>query len=321
MNVPAKIPRMTNKKISANIIFKKFNCFCCLKEVEKFLFKFHKMKKSVGFLLIFLFVFLIFSFSFVSAGWFSDFLKKFLGSSYPREGCTDSDGGRYMYMERGVVNFEGNVYNDTCYGPTLQEFYCGNDGRVNSDEINCLIELDLAGCSDGACVNKTCNDSDGGLNWHEKGIADGRFNGIGAYYEDVCLLKNKTGVNSWEYVEVFECSGENCTLQEGFCNGTEVSNIAHECNWSSGEVCREGACVFEESCTDSDGGNQPFVYGFAEGIDREGLYYNAPDRCLTGCCNFLREQTCNGTRRASVYINCSEFGENNTCIDGACVHQ
>ncbi len=91
----------------------------------------------------------------------------------------------------------------------------------------------------------SCRDSDSnatfptGINYYQQGLADNRVNGIGSYYEDRCLLKNQTGPRSWQYVKVPECFGANCNLQEGYCSGNSVSNIAYKCPYG----CEEGQCM------------------------------------------------------------------------------
>ncbi|VVC00308.1 Uncharacterised protein [uncultured archaeon] len=83
-----------------------------------------------------------------------------------------------------------------------------------------------------------CTDSDGGLDFYTKGIADDRVKGIGSWYVDVCLLKVETAPRNWAYTRVDECSGPLCNLQEGYCNGGKTSNIAFYCELG----CSKGAC-------------------------------------------------------------------------------
>src|SRR3989338_349261 len=103
-------------------------------------------------------------------------------------------------------------------------------------------------------IGPICNDSDSnstypnGLNYYKKGLADGRVNGIGSWYEDICLYLNQTGPRSWQYVRVDGCSGSNCNLQEGYCSGTSVTNIAYKCPYG----CTGAACA--PRCVDNDNG-------------------------------------------------------------------
>lgn len=71
-----------------------------------------------------------------------------------------------------------------------------------------------------------CTDSDGGLDYDVKGLTE---RGTDSFL-DRCLLNGE---------EVYECEGEDCVLEEGHCDGAQVSTIEHSC---FGDVCRDGAC-------------------------------------------------------------------------------
>ena len=86
-----------------------------------------------------------------------------------------------------------------------------------------------------------CRDSDHGLKFYLKGDADNRDgNGIGSYYADTCLAIVQDTPNSSHYQEVTQCSGSACVLQEAYCNGAEVTNIAHYC----ANGCVQGRCYY-----------------------------------------------------------------------------
>jgi len=88
-------------------------------------------------------------------------------------------------------------------------------------------------------IKAECSDSDGGKEYYIKGMADNRKNSIGSYWQDKCLSKDQIGEREWKYNEVYECTGNNCNLQEGYCDGDNVKNIAYKCP----NGCRNGACV------------------------------------------------------------------------------
>ena len=85
-----------------------------------------------------------------------------------------------------------------------------------------------------------CVDPDAGLNYFLSSLTENRINGEGSYYQDKCLLIEKTDEpNNFIYNEVGSCSGKFCVLQEGYCSGREVKNIAHDCE----NGCLNGACL------------------------------------------------------------------------------
>ena len=84
-----------------------------------------------------------------------------------------------------------------------------------------------------------CSDSDGGLDIYNRGLTDNRVNGIGSYNQDTCLSLDKVGTRLWKYNAVYSCSGSNCYIQEGYCNGKEVTNKTVRCV----NGCYNGACV------------------------------------------------------------------------------
>ena len=83
--------------------------------------------------------------------------------------CTDSDGG-YDYFTKGTVTIGNESRDDHCIGSNslLENACCPGGGFCAHGGITCEH-----GCVDGACVveseNITCTDSDGGLDYYEKG--------------------------------------------------------------------------------------------------------------------------------------------------------
>jgi len=134
-----------------------------------------------------------------------------LSSCYNRTlTCTDYDGNNFY--EASNVTFGSS----TCYGSscgtgsgcsggagnspdsclnqtTLQEKICNSTKGVESVLYNCASEGKV--CQDGRCVAQvTCNDSDGGLDYYEKGITNWTdslgerhfaTDSCGAYFDDV----------------------------------------------------------------------------------------------------------------------------------------
>jgi len=145
-------------------------------------------------------------------------------------GCEDSDGG-LNYDEPGIVVYtykwgrkiRKNEYTDRCYkgGKYIKEFYCKND-RSRYELYSCP-----EGCKDGACIKlvMNCTDSDGGLNYAEKGK-------LKAYVDD-------KGWVGWFDFEDY-CSGD--LLYEYTCNnfqaGEKPKPIEKFCRYG----CENGAC-------------------------------------------------------------------------------
>jgi len=140
-------------------------------------------------------------------------------------GCTHKLSGRIVLESKAykAINISKSA------GYTLNRNTCAK-GSGSSDL--CASE----------CVSAKCSDSDGGKSYYDKGIADSRLNGIGSYFEDVCLSKDQINSSAWQYNEVEACSGDNCYLQEGLCKDDSVSNIAYSCQ----NGCENGMCFYQK---------------------------------------------------------------------------
>lgn len=121
-----------------------------------------------------------------------------------------------------------------------------------------------------------CKDSDGGKNLFNKGLADNRVNGLGSWYDDTCLelvLEDKQN-KVWKYKSVDSCSGTNCNLQEGFCDGKEVSNYAAKCDFG----CKNGACLQKTSSEkDSQGTSESVTCVFKGATTEQRCYFAGSD--------------------------------------------
>jgi len=79
--------------------------------------------------------------------------------------CSDNDVGDYENVTSSSANDSlGNVIEDSCDGDTLKEAVCV-EGEVDTVDYECEF-----GCEEGRCLGESsCEDSDGGLNYFEKG--------------------------------------------------------------------------------------------------------------------------------------------------------
>ncbi len=93
-----------------------------------------------------------------------------------------------------------------------------------------LITLsNLAQAQNNTTTSSSCTDSDGGDNIYVAGLTDGRVNGIGSYFNDVCVT-SQGGAG---------CSGSTCTaVAEGLCDANGVTNQLRQCP----NLCSNGQC-------------------------------------------------------------------------------
>ncbi len=226
--------------------------------------------------------------------------------------CDDSDGDNKIV--RGTTTgrqTDGTDYSstDSCNGTcSVNEYLCpGGTSSVRSCDAG-------THCQDGACVaggsgcgsgssSPSCTDSDGGDNPSVVGTVSG-VNADGSTY------------SSGDSCDIGDCS-----VIEGYCRGTDRNGTSHPCG--SGHHCVSGACVTGSttdcsatpSCTDSDGGDNPLVFGSVSGINADGSRFYQSDGCLGGGCSVF-EWHCAGTDRTERYDAC---GPGHHCVEGACV--
>jgi hypothetical protein len=154
--------------------------------------------------------------------------------------CTDSDGGYNKDIKgttvgqfyHNTLNTTVGTYTDYCYNNFMGviEYYCSVDGDnkvVRSGSQNCSN-----GCLDGACISKTnttysCTDSDGGLNYYERGYVE---------------VKNSSG-------SVISSDWDDCNEEEFFCYSNGSAGIVGG-DWNCPNGCSDGACIneFPQDC-------------------------------------------------------------------------
>jgi len=204
---------------------------------------------------------------------------------YSGTDCTDSDGGVDRY-DKGTVISDGDYDIDYCIdSDTLREYYCGTGGDAFSLDLDCPEDYS---CEDGECVyNPTddCSDTDGGQDIYEAGTVTEDS----LPYTDYCYDINTV----WEY----------------YCMGDSAQVVQKEC--PTDYECVSGECVYSpaETCSDTDGGNYPYVKGT---VTKSGTAYT--DYCNTG--SSVREYYCTGTDVYSTVFACPSGYE---CSDGTCV--
>lgn len=213
--------------------------------------------------------------------------------------CADTDGGQNFFIKGNIYgNTSNNSYYETwdaCVSyVSVNERYC--TGRNPLSIVKNCQTLGNYICTDGRCVvnqtNQTCADTDG-LDYNVKGKVYGAANGIP--YE------------TWDYCY------STYQVSEWICNGNIPSNLPP---FSCSQNCQDGKCVNwtnqSNTCTDSDGGNNIYMYGIVHATIN-GTNYTYYDDCMSGR---QREWWCNGNTPTNSMDYCPQGYQ---CTNGACV--
>ncbi len=204
--------------------------------------------------------------------------------------CEESDDGR-NFAERGIVtrvlNGVRKVYYDKCNSDkVLVEYYCEGDIM--------RTRYETCTCSEGTCIEDvntvSCKDSDGGINYHLKGIAETKDELSTGTYNDICF-------------------NDGDVLHEWFCNS---NNFAEKKEYTCPNGCREGICIqVFESCEDTDGGINPDVKGTV--TDNKGRKSTDSCHAAPHVVGQLLEYFCSESGSNGWTIDCPNY-----CEDGAC---
>jgi hypothetical protein len=214
--------------------------------------------------------------------------------------CTDSDGG-YSPNVKGTVtykNAEGvqSSVTDSCIGNTVMEAVCDYNGYAyNGKTANCANNCSNGACVNIASINKTCTDSDGGMNYYVKGTTtDSLGTALDTCSSDSKILTEyKCSGNdkmSVTYVCPNSCSNGVC-VNPTSTNQTTQSNITSPIAVNNTLVCISG-CLYKDKC---------LPYGY-----RTGTKYCNIDNSLT-------EQNSSGACENS--FECVS----NLCTNGKCI--
>lgn len=239
----------------------------------------------------FIFVLLVLSLSFVSAGFFSDFFDGITGRVVGETTCTDSDvtdefpSGKNLFTKGTTIgdkfgppdeNIEivtridycsleispiqlsdctgsgCGVYEWTCVARNTDYSFVSGNWHYCSGGCDNGVCIDICGdcgdneiCMDGECteISETCTDSDDGLDYYNGGTTRGRIdiddNEIMSF-TDSCWL----GPNG-----VSECSGDDCHLNEYYCDNKDPSKpfVKGTGSYYCSLGCKDGACIKTES--------------------------------------------------------------------------
>ena len=216
-----------------------------------------------------------------------------VGTTKPQ--CTDTDGG-YDLNHRGIVNFNGVQYQDSCSGNLLNEYVCygivETNGEVTQDQSRrntyTIVQKDCSKFINGVCRNGIC-DTECIPQWNcnqWSGCIEGQ-------QARVCTDSKGCNSNAGKPIELQSCgsttpicgngiceSGENClqdcpiqtTCGNGVCEGNEQATCQQDCQQQcqplSGELC-------------SSTTNQRYQYSTS--CQRDQLAAQGYSQCSSGC--------------------------------------
>lgn len=192
--------------------------------------------------------------------------------------CSDSDGGKVPDTE-GTTSVSTTEETDECVNAmTVKEFYCSG-GRVLSENIACGASKY---CTDGACTEKVCTDSDNGKDTSRAGTTT-------------------SGPDS----QTDSCF-DRTAVKEYFCDDGRIANERVAC--ASGYSCINGKCE-QDKCVDSDSGKDTSK----KGTTAYGAL-NYTDSCYSD--TSVLEYYCGSDSSISnEKISC---GTGKECYDGLC---
>ncbi|MEK6968570.1 MAG: M60 family metallopeptidase [Nanoarchaeota archaeon] len=202
-----------------------------------------------------------------------------------------------------------------------------------------IFQPDLTGLASGNLV-RTCFDSDGGKNYSVQGYTKGTTTRINYELWDNCqdstylmeqyCYKDLRGTKKFACPSGTACQAGACVKITNFCNGLCEPGDSITCPTDCAvqpppPVCGNGICesnevttcpgdcVTQESCFDSDGGNNPGISGTLTVVNATGTF-SFNDYC--GLNNVVTEQYCSGNKAMTGIIECP-VGQ--TCSNGACI--
>lgn len=239
---------------------------------------------------------------------------------------------------RATAECRDNIDND---GDGLKDYPndLGCSSRNDNDESNCgdgvcegveVCDGCIADC--GHC--NSCSDSDGGIIISIQGTTSGYLNKV--YYAHTDYCTDPSNVMEYYCTGVYEHSqqqscGTDTYAGSNYCMSGDVyrNYVDYSCSNGTclnsttpilqvdcmpGQYCLNGTCLWNNSCSDSDGGWIINVTGTVSGF-YQGSSYNYTDFCNST--QVMLEYYCNTTEWRSSPIYCPTY--NLTCSNGKCV--
>jgi cysteine-rich repeat protein len=148
---------------------------------------------------------------------------------------------------------------------------------------------------------ENCEDTDGGIMSNELGtvtLLDG-FDLTDSCWDEYTLIEMYCSQDAEGHEYIAETYID-CACAEGICISNEVVDP-----------------IVETDCVDSDGGDNPDVYGVLTGEDQYGNVIDQPDQCGSGTAtvNDVFEKVCTDDGSYTYTQHTCEFG----CLDGRCL--
>ena len=146
--------------------------------------------------------------------------------------CEETDDGK-DYGNKGVMNFNNEMYEDYCTGDKVTEFYCF-EGFFKEVEFDCSSKGGK--CKNGECYIPDCEDGDNGENyWYKSAVTIGDNKNF-----DECINEN----NLKEYY----CKNNKLALKEYDCSDVDMFCSQGKCESDlSKATCFLGAGTFDDS--------------------------------------------------------------------------
>jgi len=184
-------------------------------------------------------------------------------------------------------------------------------------------------------IPNSCSDSDGGM------IPE-TFGNVTGYLDNNYFSNSDYCVDSGNIAEYFcngtskqnqaqSCGTDNyvgndyCLSGDVYRNYTDYSCGSGVCysgtsailqqDCVSGQSCSNGQCVWENSCSDSDGGIIPETFGNVTGYSNQS-YYNYNDYCLSN--TTILEFSCVGNNFYNSGLSCAG-NSTSICSNGRCI--
>jgi len=237
-----------------------------------------------------------------------------------------------------VYTGDGYCYNGDVYR-NFSDYFCAN-GSCSLNTTRILQQECLAGqyCLEGICLwNNTCSDTDGGNLTAVFGATYGYFNNTFYNSSDYCVDSGN--------IREYYCFGPYSNSSQQSC-GTDGYNGSSYCyngdlyrtyldyyclrgacslnvtmflqqDCVDGQYCTSGQCLWNDTCSDTDGGIVMTLIGTVSGL-LNGTNYSYTDYCLGNGTQYLVEYYCSGGHEYSYNFNCDLNGTTQ-CVNGACI--
>jgi hypothetical protein len=207
-------------------------------------------------------------------------------------------------------------------------------GKIGLAAIVLLLGILASSLVMGGPVKYSCSDTDGGNYPLVYGTVSGYYNKVWYSYSDYCVnagnimeyycngvyrTSQQQSCGTDGYVGSNYCSSEDVykdwrdyACASGACGYTDTPTIQQDC--VSGQYCSAGACYWNNTCSDTDGGFVWVVQGTTSGYYNGNPYSNT-DYCVNPYA-VLEYYCASGIQYANTF-NCT--GNYTGCSNGACV--